>query len=214
MSKFEAVIFDMDGTLIDSESFALRIWTKALKEYGFLLSEEMFVSMIGTSTRQCNRLLQDAFGPELAVEDLRIRKCEIELEALLTEKIALRSGVKELLDHFVETKVPFGLATSSERVRGIARLKSSDLLTYFNFAIFGDEVENQKPNPEIYLSMAKSLNVDIKNTLVIEDSPSGVMGALSAGATVYWFKDLVEINDDLKLKVRSINSMLEVIPEF
>lgn len=210
MSKFEAVIFDMDGTLIDSEEFALRIWTRALKEFGFNLKKETFISMVGTSVDGSNKILQDTFGPSLSIEKLRGLKKEMELSALETEIIACREGAREALEYLNTQKVPFALATSTERDRATGRLKSSGLLKYFDIVLCGDEVQNQKPDPEIYQKVASLMDVDIKNTLIIEDSPSGVQGALNSGASVWWFKDMAEISPDLKSQVRIIDSLLEI----
>ncbi len=210
MSKFEAVIFDMDGTLLDSEEFALIIWTRALKEFGFDLKKETFVSMVGTSVDGNNKILQDTFGPSLSIEKLRVLKKEMELHALETETIACRNGAKEALEFLKQKNVSFALATSTEKDRAIGRLRGSGLLKYFDVMLCGDEVQNQKPDPEIYLKVASLMNVDIKNTLIIEDSPSGVQGALKSGASVWWFKDMAEISPELKSQVRIIDSLLEI----
>jgi len=214
MSKFEAVIFDMDGTLLNSEEFAFGVWTRALEEFGFQLVRDTFISMVGTSLARSNQILVETFGPTLPMVAVREKKKAIEMLALETEIIETRSGAIELLEVLREKKVKVGLATSTEQDRAMKRLESGDMLKYFEYILCGDEVKNQKPDPEIYLTMAEMLGVDIEKTLIIEDSPSGVQGALNAGATVYWFKDLADISDELKLRVKSISSMSEVLIDF
>lgn len=210
MSKFEAVIFDMDGTLLDSEEFAYKIWLKTMREFGFELTRETFISMVGSSVTRSGEIIMETFGPTVSMDDIRKRKRELEQHVLETEIIPSREGAKESLEFLMTNNVKFGLATSTERDRATWRLKSSGLLNYFNYSLCGDEVQNQKPDPEIYLKVASLMNVDIKNTLIIEDSPSGVQGALNSGASVWWFKDMAEISPELKSQVRIIDSLLEI----
>jgi len=211
MSKIDAVIFDMDGTLLDSETFAFGVWEKALLEFGFDLTHDFFVSMVGSPSSRVIQMFRDYYGADFPIGEIRARKVEIELKSLETEIIDLRHGALESLDYLDTNNIPYGLATSSEKIRAIARLKSAGILERFDTMICGDQVKNQKPDPESYHVVANMLGVDIKKTLIIEDSPSGIQGAINSGATVCWFKDLVEIDHELKGQVRVIESLSEII---
>jgi beta-phosphoglucomutase-like phosphatase (HAD superfamily) len=213
LSKPEAIICDMDGTLVDSEGFAKEIWQQAASFLGYSIPEHILLGMVGSSVQITNQKFIDHFGKNFDISALRSKKTEIELKSYGMGLITSKPGALEFLTLVKRLNLPLALGTSTERERTTLRLGEAKLSNFFDFTLCGDEVKQQKPNPEVYLTISEKLNVPIKNCLIIEDSPSGIRAALSSGAQVIWIKDQVEIESDLKDQVIIYHSLIEVISD-
>ncbi len=211
MSKFEAVIFDMDGTIIDSEVFAYGVWKAGLASFGFELKKEVFTQMVGRSAQASNLVLASHF-PTLDPILLRKKVRELEPAAYESNPITEKNGATQILNYLKDNKnIKIGLATSTEKSRAEARLSRLNLIHYFDEMVFGDQVTNHKPDPEIYLTVATRLGVSIENCLIVEDSEPGVAGALSSKAKVIWIRDMLDISSELKQGIYlELNSLHEI----
>lgn len=178
-----AVLFDMDGTLVDSE----KLWDVALqelaKEYGGELSVDARQSIIGTAMAESMRILHDDLGqperdPEISAAWINARILE-----LFRTGLRWRPGAFDLLRAVRAARIPTALVTSSPRALVEIAL---DTLGRDNFdtVVAGDEVVAAKPHPEPYLTAARLLGVPIERCVAIEDSPTGVASALASGAAV------------------------------
>ncbi|MFG1842597.1 HAD family hydrolase [Micromonospora sp. NPDC049175] len=177
------MLFDMDGTLVDSE----KLWDVALeelaREYGGELSEDARRAIIGTSMAESMRLLHDDLGqperdPEISAAWINARILE-----LFRGGLPWQPGAYELLRAVRAAQIPTALVTSSPRALVEIAL---DTLGRDNFdtVVAGDEVVAAKPHPEPYLTAARLLGVPIERCVAIEDSPTGVASALASGAAV------------------------------
>ncbi|MEW2430847.1 HAD family phosphatase [Micromonospora sp. NPDC047644] len=177
------MLFDMDGTLVDSE----KLWDVALqelaKEYGGELSVDARQSIIGTAMAESMRILHDDLGqperdPEISAAWINARILE-----LFRGGLPWRPGAFELLRAVRAAGIPTALVTSSPRALVEIAL---DTLGRDNFdtVVAGDEVVAAKPHPEPYLTAARLLSVPIERCVAIEDSPTGVASALASGAAV------------------------------
>jgi HAD superfamily hydrolase (TIGR01509 family) len=214
LSKPDAVICDMDGTLVDSEGFAKEIWQRASNALGYAIPESILLGMVGNSVVATNQKFMDYFGEDFDIDALRSKKTEIELVNYGKGLIKPKLGAISFLSLVKKLNLPLALGTSTERARTILRLEEAKISDYFDFTLCGDEVKEQKPNPEVYLAIAEKLNVKIEKCLIIEDSPSGTAAAINSGAQVIWIKDQVDIQSALKEEVVIYNSLIEVIPDF
>ncbi|MGI5520999.1 HAD family hydrolase [Micromonospora sp. CA-259024] len=177
------MLFDMDGTLVDSE----KLWDVALqelaREYGGELSADARRSIIGTAMAESMRILHDDLGqperdPEISAAWINARILE-----LFGSGLRWRPGASELLRAVRAAAIPTALVTSSPRALVEIAL---DTLGRDNFdvVVAGDEVVAAKPHPEPYLTAARLLGVPIERCVAIEDSPTGVASALASGAAV------------------------------
>lgn len=178
-----AVLFDMDGTLVDSE----KLWDVALqelaREYGGDLSADARRSIIGTAMAESMRILHDDLGqperdPEISAAWINARILE-----LFRGGLPWRPGAFELLHAVRAAGIPTALVTSSPRALVEIALDTLGRDT-FDVVVAGDEVVAAKPHPEPYLTAARLLGVPIERCVAIEDSPTGVASALASGAAV------------------------------
>jgi HAD superfamily hydrolase (TIGR01509 family) len=178
-----AVLFDMDGTLIDTE----KVWDVALRElagrYGGTLSDQARAAMLGASTELTMRLLSEDLGrPDLdpveSGEWLNSRVLDI-----FADGVPWRPGAKELIAAVRAASVPTALVTNTRRALVDVALRTLGVAN-FDALVCSDEVSFTKPHPEHYLAAATALGVDPARCVAIEDSPAGIASALAAGCVV------------------------------
>ena len=186
----KAVIFDLDGLLLDSEIVAFKVYQVLGKRFHFELSLADFMeNFCGRPLRRnvayCNDRFQLTWELEEAIEEvLRIER------QILDEGVDVMPGAKELLVFLKENGYKTTVASSSARERSMRLLKKHDLVKYFDDFVFGPEVEKGKPNPDIFLKAAEKVGITPENCLVLEDSQAGILAANRAGMKVICIPDL------------------------
>jgi HAD superfamily hydrolase (TIGR01509 family) len=182
-SKLAAVLFDMDGTLFDSE----KLWDVAILElagtYGASVPAEIRAAMVGTSMADSMVLLHDGIGQPWRDPVYSARWINDRVAELFVTSIVWRPGARELLREVRIAGIPTALVTATER-RLVEIAVEAAGRHNFDVLVCGDEVTRTKPDPEPYLRAAFLLGVDIADCLAIEDSPTGVASAAAAGARV------------------------------
>ena len=191
MKKFELVIFDCDGVLVDSERIANEVFARILnEECGFSLSlDDMFQTFVGHSSRQCMAIVKKMLGAEPPAYLEQRYKDEID-HALATSVTAV-SGIEKAL---AEISIPFCVASSGSHEKMKTTLGKTKLLQHFEGKLHSiSDVKRGKPFPDIYLYAASKMGIlDPSKCLVIEDSPLGVQGGVSAGMTVFGYTELMD----------------------
>ncbi len=202
MSKFRAIIFDMDGTLLDTEFLAKMFWGNAIEYHGLKAEQTFLDGMIGTSSSAVKESFYRQYGEKCSYDDIKEQKLKFELEYYDSNPIPLKNGAHEILAYIKESlSLPIGLATSTERKRTDFRLEKTDIGKYFSYTLCGDEISKPKPDPEIYLRVMKELSVTPDECLIVEDSYTGVSAGIASSAPVVWIKDTVDIPEELQKKV-------------
>ncbi|MCP3682468.1 MAG: HAD family phosphatase [bacterium] len=175
----KAIMFDMDGLLVNSEPIHHKAWEFIFNQEGLELSEEDYPKFIGGSNESVAEYLIEHSETERSVEEL----CKVKKEKYLSllNNITLMQGAKELLDNAKKENIKLLLTTSTKKDEALAVLGSAGLKDCFDDIVFGDEVEKVKPNPDIYLAAIKKSGFPTENCIAIEDSGAGVAAATSAG---------------------------------
>jgi HAD superfamily hydrolase (TIGR01509 family) len=190
-----AVVCDMDGLLVDSERMERRVWQTAAADHGIDLDDERFLSFVGHSADQCDRLLTEYYGEGFDVQAFRAT-CSGHMAFLVAaEGIPLRPGAREWLQFLAGYDLPLALATSSAPAFVPERLR--DLLDLFAVVVTRADVARGKPHPDLYLEAAVRLGRAPGACLAVEDSPAGARSALAAGMPVIVVPDLVTPPADL-----------------
>jgi beta-phosphoglucomutase-like phosphatase (HAD superfamily) len=185
-----AVIFDMDGLMLDTESLGAQTWRDAASMTGVEFDLGLLPGMIGRNYRDTRVFLRQHYGPSYPVEQLT-NACLVAFDAIVArEGIAQKRGLCELLDWLEREGVPRAVATSTRRDRAEAQLGQQGLLHRFAVLVGGNEVEFGKPAPDIFLAAAARLDVAAADCVVLEDSEPGVRAALTAGMMPIMVPDL------------------------
>ncbi|WP_374197769.1 HAD family hydrolase [Microbacterium sp. EST19A] len=189
--KPRAVLWDMDGTLVDTEPYWMAAETSLVESFGGTWTHEDALQLVGSGLIDSAIILQNA-GVAMEPEAIVSHLTDVVQEALRTQGVPFRPGARELLAALREAEIPTGLVTMS--LRRMA-LNVVDLIDFeaFDIVVAGDDVDNPKPHPEPYLQAAALLDVDIADVVVIEDSPTGVRAGLASGALTIGVPHIVSL---------------------
>lgn len=209
----KAVIFDLDGLLVNSEIVTYKLYSHLLETYGQHMEIEEYIHDYSGKTARINMesLIEENDLP-ISVEDGLAFVAKKEQD-YLERGIALKPGAIELLDYLKEHHYKILLASSSNRDRALCILKKNKIDTYFDKLVFGTEVKRGKPYPDIFIKASEYAGERPSDCLVLEDSEAGIMAAYSAGIDVICIPDLKmpEVRF-CKLTLARLKSLEEVIP--
>ncbi|MGE8218286.1 MAG: HAD family hydrolase [Stenotrophomonas acidaminiphila] len=192
----QAVIFDMDGLMLDSERALLGCLAQAAADAGHALPEAFLLSLIGSSDALTRQRIAGQVGA--GAVDALLQDSYARYERLVAAGVPHRPGITDLLDTLVAHGVPRAVATSTRRPLALRKLESAGLLRYFEHVATSSDVAHPKPAPDIYLLAAARLGVEPRHCLALEDSPTGVRAALAAGMTVIQVPDLLQPDADVR----------------
>lgn len=185
---YDAVIFDLDGTLIDSERVAQSAGIDAFASIGIHVTMDFMLQLVGKDFPTCTRIIQDHHGP-LDIDDLDRRWRSNTLSR--KDDITLNPGAEDVLDALKCAGIPYAIATSSRREGAMAKIRATGLDALVTTVITRCDVTMPKPHPEPYLTAARALDMPAQSCLAVEDSATGVAAAMAANMTVMHVPDLI-----------------------
>lgn len=198
MKHFEAVIFDLDGTLLDTERVAQEAFLGACAEFAVPPRMDLLLRCVGAAEPITRRILQEGFGPQLDGAAFYATWSRHFEELGRHTPAPLKEGALMLLDTVAQLGLPMAIATSSQTPHALHKLGRAGLLERFRTVIGADQVNKPKPDPEVYLKAAEYLRVDPRACLALEDSEYGVRAAHAAGMTVIQVPDMTQPSADLR----------------
>lgn len=203
----KAVIFDMDGVMIDSEPMHFEVGKKLLGSLGIKVENDFFTRYVGMANPEMFADIKKKFDIKYSINELLEKEHVLLLQALDESGIEPISGVKELIFDLASHNVLLAVASSSPRVFIEAVIRKLDLERYFKAVISGEELERSKPAPDIFLEAVKSLGVEPNECVVIEDSAPGVEAACAAGIRCIGFVNPNSGRQDLSKATVIVNDM-------
>ncbi len=209
----KAVIFDLDGTLVDSMWIWKEIDVRFLGKYGLTVPKGLNDALEGYSFYETAVYFKEHFPLPLTIEEIMETWNEMAAQMYIHE-IPLKEGVKEFISFLKEKDLPLGIATSNSRELTKACLRANGIMDAFEYICTSDEVPKGKPEPDVYLHAAEQLHAAPETVLVFEDIPYGLMAGKRANMTTCAVKDSYSersINEKLKIADYYIESYYDIL---
>ncbi len=211
--KFQAVIFDLDGLMLDTETVSHKGGKRAMADFGYQLDNHTYHKIIGLVVPDMRKVFENAFGNNFPLDRINEKRLEYMHRYYDEHGIAIKPGLPELLDFLEKRGIPKAVATTSCAKSADVKLKMSILLHRFDCVVNGDQVEKGKPQPDIFLAAARCLKISPEKCIVFEDSDNGLLAAHRAGMTVIIVPDVKQPEGNLATLAHKIfPSLSEALP--
>ena len=208
----QGVIFDMDGTLFDTESVFQEEWNRIAKERGLSLPESFKYEICGTSGDPMNRIIEKYYHVDDGTEIQNL--CKDRVFRHLLENVPEKPGCREILSFFRERGYTISIGSSSPMGQILANLAVTGLSSCFDALASGEEVDHGKPAPDIFLLAARKMGIPPSRCYVFEDSPNGIRAAFAAGMKPVMVPDLMPVTEEMREKCFAIFPSLTEAKEF
>lgn len=206
------LVFDMDGLIFNSERVVQRSWEWAGAVLGYERFGEHIYNTIGFNVKRREEYFRKNVDPDFPMEDFTVLTRREYQKIISGEGLEIKPGVVELLEYAAAKEYRIALATSSRREHASTLLKEHGLWKYFHGAVFGDMVTSSKPSPEVYQKACLAIGVAPANAVALEDAPSGIRSAVSAGMRAIMIPDLVEPDEQIiKMVWHRFDTLFDVL---
>ena len=207
----QAVIFDMDGTLVDTERVSQAAWRAAARDFGIAIPEDILHAFVGCSIPNAMKMIDAEFSDPDFTARLFDRRHEI-FDATWEDELELKPGAAEAVAAARATGAAVALATSSVRDRAITSMERLGLMELFDDAVFDEDIEHHKPAPDVYLVAADHLGVEPTRCVTVEDSFNGVRAGAAAGMRTIMVPDYNEPTPEIRALCAEVLTTLHELP--
>ncbi|PPD29254.1 MAG: haloacid dehalogenase [Methylomonas sp.] len=212
--RFRAIIFDMDGLVLDSESGYFAAWRQAAIEMGLQLDLAFCHGLSGTQGSEISQRLLAHYGPDFQLERFYELSKSIWLRQVQQQGIPVKSGFYQLISLVNRLNLPYCLATNSRRVDALQCLNWAGLEGVFERMICREDVSEPKPAADIFLKAAELLNTAPEQCLVLEDSPVGVAAASAAACHCLFVPSVLPADSTASKQAQAVMADLSVVADF
>ncbi len=210
----KAIIFDMDGLMIDSERATYQCYVDVLKKLNLTMSEEFYKALLGKTLQTVTQAFYQQYGSSFPLDQVLNDVHDLLDKRFETQGVPIKKGLIALLSFLKENHYLTIIATSSTRNRVDRILEIAHLTQYFNDSICGDEVTHGKPDPEVFLKACEKLGVDVNEALVLEDSEAGIQAAYNAHIPVICIPDMKNPDSQYQAMTTQILHSLDEVMTF
>lgn len=208
----KAVIFDMDGLMINSERVTFEGYQLVMRKLGLSISEDFYKQLLGKTLPTAYQIFYNEYGDDFPMEQVLNDVHQYMADLFDQEGVPLKKGLLELLIYLKENNYKTIVATSSTRKRVDYILGLADIIKYFDDSICGDEVTHGKPHPEVFLRACEKLGVNPSDAIVLEDSEAGIQAAYSGNIDVICIPDMKYPEQEFeKMTTKILDSLDQVI---
>lgn len=210
--QYQAVVFDMDGVIFDTERLVIEFWKEVAKKHNIPNIEHTCIQCLGTNRVRTREIFLENYGADFPFDPYRAEVTELFNTHYKGVPLPTKPGIRELLSYLQEQDIKVGLASSTAQHLVRDEIGTAGLIPYFQTLVCGDMVEHSKPAPDIFLKACEILNADPTKSIAIEDSFNGIRSAHCAGMTPIMVPDQVQPTDEIRtLAFHVMPSLLDVL---
>ena len=212
MKDFDAVVFDMDGVIFDSERAWMDCWLEVAGKYGIEGLEGPYLACTGTTMARTREIMLEAYGEDFPYDRYAKEAADIFYQKYDGDKLPVKAGVTEILEFLRNHQKKIALATSTRREIVVEELRTAGILDYFDEIVTGDMVKNSKPAPDIFLLACEKIGVAPEQVYAIEDSFNGIRAAANGKLRPIMVPDLRQPDEEIRnLAEAVLENLTEVI---
>jgi HAD superfamily hydrolase (TIGR01509 family) len=212
-SKFKAVLFDIDGLMLDTEIVSYRGWKQACEDFGYVLDDATYHKVIGLIVPDMKPIFDKAFGRGFPLQEADRKRLKYMYDYFEKFGVTFKPGLQKLLDFIDKYGLLKAVATSSSRESAMKKLTLCGLVDQFDVIVTGDDVSKGKPAPDIFLAAADKLKILPCHCIVFEDSENGVLAAHNANMPVIMVPDVKRpTRQTAELSLKVFDTLSDAIP--
>ena len=212
--SYDAVVFDMDGVIFDSERATLDCWRELAEKYQIPDIETPYYACIGVTMQRTREIMMEAYGPEFPYDRYAKEASLMYHERYDGGRLPMKSGVRELLAFLKEGEKKIAIASSTRREVVTAQLRDAGILSCFDVVVGGDMVQRSKPAPDIFLKACEELGTDPGRSYAIEDSYNGIRAASRGGLRPVMVPDLLPADEEMRQLAETVQDSLEGVMRY
>ena len=211
MKNFDAVVFDMDGIIFDSERAVMDCWIALAEKYNIPNIEEPYLACTGTNDAKTKEIMMNAYGPDFPYDEYAKEASVMYHEKYDGGRLPMKHGVQKILDFLKDNNKKIALASSTKRETVVNQLRDAGILDYFDEIVTGDMVKRSKPAPDIFLMACEKIGVKPSRAFAVEDSYNGIRSAHAGGLRPIMVPDLLPATGEMKdlaIVVRTLDDVV------
>ena len=211
MKDFDAVVFDMDGVIFDSERAVLECWLELADKYAIPNIMEPYLACTGTTMARTREIMMETYGPDFPYDEYAAEASAMFHERYDGGRLPMKRGVREILEYLKSHGKRIALASSTRRHTVVNQLRDAKILDYFDEVVTGDMVERSKPEPDIFLLACEKVGVAPTRAFAIEDSYNGICAAHGGKLRPIMVPDLRPADAEMKELAEVVLEDLEAV---
>ncbi len=212
--EFDAVVFDMDGVIFDSERATMECWIELSHKYGFTDITQPYLASVGTTTGRTKEIMLEAYGEDFPYDSYAREASAMYHERYDGGRLPMKSGVNEILEYLKGSGKKIALASSTRRQTVVNQLRDAGIYGFFDEIVTGDMVKKSKPEPDIFLKACEMTGVLPKRAIAIEDSFNGIRAACSGHLRPIMVPDLLPPDREMREKSEVILENLVEVADY
>lgn len=214
MRDFDAVVFDMDGVIFDSEHATLECWMELAEKYAIPDIKTPYYACIGVTMQRTREIMMEAYGPDFPYDAYAREASVMFHEKYDGGRLPMKCGVTEILKFLKEAGVKIALASSTRKETVTRELREAGILSYFDELVCGDMVQRSKPAPDIFLLACEKAGVEPGRAYAIEDSFNGIRAAAAGGLRPIMVPDMLPADAEMRELAEAVLEDLNAVLEY
>ncbi len=198
MAEIKAVLFDLDGTLIDTEKYYQRVWPMAVAHFGYEMTRQQALQLRSFGRPFAPLKFKEWYGEDFDYPKVREYRKKLFEEVIAAEGLHLKEGALDILKWLKERNILISTATATDEERTTRYLKKVGIFDYFDKICCATQVKEGKPSPDLYIYAAQQVGVPKENCIAVEDAPNGVRSSQAAGIKTIYIPDTNDDSDDIE----------------